>query len=84
LSTPPAEPGTPVIALCYAGGMSGNGTTSCAANMNGIFQMCGFDIVDVILARRQNLEVKIPMLELTGEWLTTKLTSGPPLIPSER
>ena len=79
-----AEPGKSVIALCYAGGMSGNGTTSCANIINGILAMCGFDVVDVILARRQNLEFKIPILELTGEWLATKPRSGPPLAPSER
>jgi multimeric flavodoxin WrbA len=84
VSTPPTEPGKPVIALCYAGGMSGNGTTSCANKINEILQMCGFDVVDVILARRQNLEFKIPILELTGEWLATKPCSGPPLAPSER
>ena len=80
----PAERGKPAIAYCYAGGMSGNGTTSCANNINGILGMCGFDVVDVILARRQNLEFKIPILELTGEWFATKPTSGPPLAPSER
>lgn len=79
-----ARPSIPTVILCYAGGMSGNGTTSCAANMNVILQMCGFDIVDVILARRQNLDVKIPMLELTGKWLATKPTSGPPLLPQDR
>ena len=83
-SQTPAGPGTPAIILCYAGGMSGNGAISCAANMNAILQRCSFDIVDVILARRQNLDVKIPMLELTGKWLATKPTSGPPLRPQDR
>jgi NAD(P)H-dependent FMN reductase len=81
---PSGEQETPVAIYCYAGGMSGNGAVSCAANMNGILQMCGFDVVDIFLARRQNLEMKIPMLELTGKWLTTKPTSGSPLIPPRR
>lgn len=72
--------GIPAIAICYAGG-SGNGTTSCAANMERILQTCGFDVVDVIPARRQNLEAKLPMLELTGNWLATKPDSGPPFVP---
>jgi hypothetical protein len=36
---------------------------------------CGFDVVDMIPLRRQNLEAKLPMLELTGAWLATKPTS---------
>lgn len=50
-------------AYCHTRGMSGNGTTPCADNINGISGMCGFDVVDVILARRQNLEFKISILE---------------------
>ena len=44
-------------------------------------QTCGFDVVDMIPVRRQNIENKIPMLELTGKWLATKPTSGPPFMP---
>ena len=76
----PSGQGKPVIGLCYAGG-SGNGTTSCCANMERILQTCGFDVVDMIPARRQNLEAKLPVLELTGKWLVTKPTSGPPFVP---
>ncbi len=73
---PPTTRGTPAITYCYAGG-SGNGTSNCGANMERILQTCGFDVVDVILARRQNLEMKLPLLERVGEWLATKPTSGP-------
>ena len=66
----PGEP-KPAIGLCYAGG-SGNGTTSCAVNLERTLQTCQFDVVDMILARRQNLDAKIPVLELTGKWLVTK------------
>jgi NAD(P)H-dependent FMN reductase len=72
---PPAG-ATPAIGLCYAGG-SGNGTVSCAASLERVLQTCGFDVVDMIPIRRQNIEVKLPMLELTGKWLITKPTSGP-------
>jgi multimeric flavodoxin WrbA len=78
---PPGQPpivrgGTPAIGYCYAGG-SGNGTISCLANLERILQTCGFDVVDMIPARRQNLEMKLPLLESVGKWLVTKPVSGP-------
>lgn len=79
----PLAQGKPVIGLCYAGG-SGNGTTSCCANLERTLQTCGFDVVDMIPARRQNLEAKLPVLELTGKWLVTTPTSGPPFVPPGR
>jgi len=72
---------TPVIGLCHAGG-SGYGTITCCVNLERILQICGFDVVDMIPARRQNLEIKVPMLELVGEWLVTKPTSGPWPLPN--
>ena len=74
--TPFGGGGAPAIGLCYAGG-SGNGTISCCANLERILQTCRFDVIDMIPARRQNLEIKMPMLELVGKWLVTKPTSGP-------
>ncbi len=76
----PMAGGTPAIGICYAGG-SGNGTVSCAFFLERILQMCGFDIVDMIPVRRQNLDIKLPMLELTGKWLASKPTSGPFMPP---
>jgi len=72
----PMGGGTPAIGLCYAGG-SGNGTVSCAATLERVLQTCGFDVVDMIPVRRQNIDVKIPMLEMVGKWLATKPSSGP-------
>ena len=69
------EDGDLAIGLCYAGG-SGNGTTSCCMNLERILQICGFDVVDMIPVRRQNLEAKLPVLELVGEWLVTKPSSS--------
>ena len=71
------------VGICMAGG-SGNGTTSCCAALERILQTCGFDVVDMIPVRRQNLEAKLPILELTGKWLVTKPTSGPPFVPPEQ
>lgn len=65
---------TPAIGLCYAGG-SGNGTITSSANLERILQTCGFDVVDMIPVRRQNLQVKLPILEIIGKWLATKPTS---------
>jgi multimeric flavodoxin WrbA len=67
--------GTPAIGVCYAGG-SGNGTVSCAFFLERILQTCGFDVVDMIPVRRQNIDIKLPMLEIVGKWLTTRPTSG--------
>ena len=30
---------------------------------------CGFDVVDTVLVRRQNLAMKLPLLTATGRWL---------------
>lgn len=78
----PSGGGTPAIAICYAGG-SGNGPVNCCASLERVLQTCGFDVVDMIPARRQNLEHKLPILEMTGKWLTTKPTSGPPFVPPQ-
>lgn len=72
----------PAIAMCYAGG-SGNGTGSCIAALEKAVQGSGFDVIDLIPLRRQNLDAKLAMLELEGKWLATKPTSGPPWRPPE-
>ena len=76
----PRAGATPAIGVCLAGG-GGGGAPNCCVSLERILQMCGFDVVDMIPLRRQNLEFKLPILELTGEWLVTKPTSeqgGPP------
>ena len=69
------DDGKIAIGLCYAGG-SGNGTTNCCMVLERTLQICGFDVVDMVPARRQNLEAKQPALELLGEWLATKPSSA--------
>jgi multimeric flavodoxin WrbA len=64
----------PAVGLCYAGG-GGGFAAACAVSMERVLQICGFDIVDLILVRRQNLEIKLPILELTGRWLVSKPSS---------
>ncbi len=72
----------PAMALCYAGG-SGNGTGTCIASMERAIQGSGFDLISLVPLRRQNLEAKLPMLEMEGRWLATVPTSGPPWRPPE-
>ena len=68
--------GKPAIGVCLAGG-GGGGSPSAGYILENILQMCGFDVVDMVNVRRQNFDIKIPMLEMTGEWLATVPTSGP-------
>ena len=79
----PNGQGVPAIGICYAGG-SGNGTTSCCQILERTLQTCGFDVVDMIPIRRQNLEMKLPPLEHVGAWLATRPTSGPLMAPPVR
>lgn len=69
------DEGTVAVGLCYAGG-SGNGTTSCCMNLERILMFCGFDVVDMIPARRENLDNKLLIAELTGKWLATVPSSS--------
>lgn len=56
------------IGICVAGG-GGGGSFSCSVSLEKIVSTCGFDLFDVIPVRRQNLEMKIPILEATGRWM---------------
>ena len=63
--------GKPAVGICVAGG-GGGGAPQCALNMEKTLRTCGFDVVDTIPVRRQNLEVKCAVLETTGEWLVER------------
>ena len=65
----------PVVGICCAGG-SGNGAPDCCASLDKILSRTGFDVVDIVPVRRQNLEAKLPALILLGKWLETKPTSA--------
>lgn len=62
--------GPVAMGLCYAGG-SGNGTTTCSMNLERTLMFCGFDVVDMLPARRENLDNKLIIAEQTGKWLAT-------------
>ena len=62
--------GRPTIGLCVAGG-GGGGAPNCCVSLEKVIKRCGFDVVDMIPIRRQNLEAKLAQLTLVGQWLGT-------------
>jgi len=60
--------GKKAVGICVAGG-GGGGAPSCTTSLDKVLAICGFDVVDVIPVRRQNLEMKQDVLRLTGKWL---------------
>lgn len=88
---PSGAPGAPVVpniqgqaavALCLAGGGGGGGPNA-LVNLERVLQTCGFNLIDTVLIRRQNLELKLEVLRLTGKWLTVpkNLINTPPPPP---
>ena len=69
------DDGQLAIGICYAGG-SGNGSTYCCMLLERTIQICGFDVVDMIPVRRQNMEFKLTLLEQVGKWLVTEPSSS--------
>lgn len=62
--------GKPTIGVCVAGG-GGGGAPACTVSLEKVLRTCGFDVVDMIPARRQNLDLKTEILKTTGRWLAT-------------
>lgn len=60
--------GKPAVTVCVAGG-GGGGAPTCSVNLERTLGTCGFDVVDAVNARRQNLETKLPVLRAVGKWL---------------
>src|SRR3990170_7465154 len=75
----PGMQGQPAVGICLSGG-GGGGAPNAAINLERVLQTCGFNLVDMILIRRQNLDLKLGVLKLTGEWLATpkNLVNTPP------
>lgn len=67
--------GKKAIGICVAGG-GGGGAPSCTVSMEKVLGNCGFDVVDVIPARRQNLDVKIEVLKIVGKWLANSIANS--------
>ena len=60
--------GKPAVGICVAGG-GGGGAPACTVSLEKVLNTCGFDMVDMVPARRQNLDLKVCVLETTGRWL---------------
>lgn len=60
--------GKKAVGICVAGG-GGGGAPSCALNLERVLGICGFDVVDMIPVRRQNLDMKREVLRILGKWL---------------
>lgn len=60
--------GKRAIGICVAGG-GGGGAPSCVVSLERVLGTCGFDLFDVIPVRRQNLDMKIEVLETIGKQL---------------
>ena len=58
----------PAIGVCVAGG-GGGGAPNCCVSMERVLTNCDFDVVDMIPARRQNLEMKLDVLQIVGMWM---------------
>ena len=67
--------GKPVIGVCVAGG-GGGGSPACCTSLERVLATCGLDVVDMIPVRRQNLQAKLPALELAGQSLASRPGSG--------
>jgi multimeric flavodoxin WrbA len=65
--------GKPAAGICVAGG-GGGGAPNCATSLEKVLGTCGFDVVDLVPVRRQNLEMKLQLLRLTGESLARGIT----------
>ena len=61
----------PAIGICVAGG-GGGGAPSCAVSLEKILTTCGFDLLDIVPVRRQNLEMKLAVLREIGQWLARR------------
>lgn len=60
--------GKKTVGICVAGG-GGGGAPNCTMSLEKVLSICGFDVVDMIPARRQNLEMKREVLRTVGKWL---------------
>jgi multimeric flavodoxin WrbA len=67
--------GKPAVGVCVAGG-GGGGAPNCSVLMERTLGTCGFDVLDMVPVRRQNLAVKLEVLGVVGRWLVTSRASS--------
>jgi multimeric flavodoxin WrbA len=68
--------GRPAVGICVAGG-GGGGAPHCTESLTRVLGTCGFDCLDMIPVRRQNLEMKLAMLRAAGQWLANSAAPRP-------
>ena len=59
----------PAMGICVAGG-GGGGAPACAVSLEKVLSTCGFDVVDMVPVRRQNLQMKLSVLKLAAQNLS--------------
>lgn len=64
----------PAMGICVAGG-GGGGAPACTVSLEKCLSRCGFDVVDMVPVRRQNLDMKLSILKATGKWLVKGISS---------
>ena len=62
------------VGICVAGG-GGGGAPACTVSLKKVLATCGFDVVDMVPVRRQNLEMKEAVLGTVGAWLAGRPSS---------
>jgi multimeric flavodoxin WrbA len=62
--------GKRAVGICVAGG-GGGGAPECTVSLKKILRTSGFDVVDMIPVRRQNLDMKVDVLKTVGAWFTS-------------
>jgi multimeric flavodoxin WrbA len=60
------------IGICVAGG-GGGGAPACSVGLEKVLGTCGFDVVDMVPVRRQNLDAKLRVLRLTADALIAQM-----------
>ena len=60
--------------VCVAGG-GGGGAPACTVHLERVLRTCGFDVVDLVPLRRQNLDAKTDSLRALGTWLADRPSS---------
>ena len=61
-----AVQGKRAVGICIAGG-GGGGAPACTVSLERVLATCGFDLVDMVPVRRQNLQSKLDVLQAAGK-----------------
>lgn len=61
--------GKRAVGICVAGGGGGGGSPYCVFSLERVLSTCGFSVIDMIPARRHNLDMKLEVLKTVGKWL---------------